>query len=114
MKLILAAVLNLGLATMSIATAHAAVLTPERVFASPDLSGPQARGVALAPDGSAVTFLKANDEDLDVTDLWIAEVAGGAARMLIDGRALSPAGRELSEAEKSRRERLGFRTHGVV
>ena len=32
---------------MSLSTAHAEVLTPERVFASPDLSGPQARGVAL-------------------------------------------------------------------
>jgi dipeptidyl-peptidase 4 len=110
MKLVLAAVV----ASMSLSLAHAAVLTPERVFASPDLSGPQARGVALAPDGSAVTYLKAKTDDVDVTDLWIADVNGGAARMLIDGRALSPAGRELSEAEKSRRERMGLKTHGVV
>jgi dipeptidyl-peptidase-4 len=110
MKLVLAAVV----ASMSLSLAHAEVLTPERVFASPDLSGPQARGVALAPDGSAVTYLKAKTDDVDVTDLWIADVKGGAAHMLIDGRALSPAGRELSEAEKSRRERMGLRTHGVV
>jgi dipeptidyl-peptidase-4 len=110
MKLVLAAVA----ASMSLSLAHAEVLTPARVFASPDLSGPQARGVALAPDGSAVTYLKAKTDDVDVTDLWIADVAGGAPRMLIDGRALSPAGRELSEAEKSRRERMGQRTHGVV
>lgn len=110
MKLVLAAIV----AAMSLSLAHAEVLTPERVFASPDLSGPQARGVALAPDGSAVTYLKAKADDVDVTDLWIADVAGGAAHMLIDGRALSPAGHELSEAEKSRRERLGQRTHGVV
>jgi dipeptidyl-peptidase-4 len=110
MKLVLAA----AAATMSIAIAHADVLTPARVFASPDLSGPQARGVALAPDGSAVTYLKAKADDVDVTDLWIADVKGGPARMLIDGRALSPAGHELSEAEKSRRERLGLKTHGVV
>jgi dipeptidyl-peptidase 4 len=109
MKLVLAAVV----ASMSLSLAHAAVLTPERVFASPDLSGPQARGVALAPDGSAVTYLKAKTDDVDVTDLWIADVNGGAARMLIDGRALSPAGRELSEAEKSRRERMGLKTHGT-
>jgi len=110
MKLILAAVA----ATMSLSLAHADVLTPERVFASPDLSGPQARGVALAPDGSAVTYLKAKADDVDVTDLWISDVKGGAARMLVDGRALSPDNRELSEAEKSRRERRGFRTRGVV
>ncbi|WP_324942532.1 S9 family peptidase, partial [Phenylobacterium sp.] len=99
---------------MSANLAHAAVLTPERVFASPDLSGPQARGVALAPDGSAVTYLKAKTDDVDITDLWIADVKGGAPHMLIDGRALSPKGRELSEAEKSRRERMGLKTHGVV
>jgi dipeptidyl-peptidase 4 len=110
MKLVLAAVV----ASMSLSLAHAEVLTPARVFASPDLSGPQARGVALAPDGSAVTYLKAKADDVDVTDLWIADVAGGAPHMLIDGRALSPAGHELSEAEKSRRERMGLRTHGVV
>src|SRR6476619_5599376 len=99
MKLVLAAVL----ATMSIATARAAILTPERVFAAPDLNGPQARGVALAPDGTAVTYLKAKADDVDVTDLWIADVSGGAPRMLVDGRALA-SDRELSEAEKSRRE----------
>ena len=110
MKLIIAAVA----ASMSLSVAHAEVLTPERVFASPDLSGPQARGVALAPDGSAVTYLKAKADDVDVTDLWIADVKGGAPHMLIDGRALSPGDHELSEAEKSRRERLGLKTHGVV
>jgi dipeptidyl-peptidase-4 len=110
MKLVLAAVV----ASMSLSLAHAEVLTPQRVFASPDLSGPQARGVALAPDGSAVTYLKAKADDVDVTDLWIADVRGGAPRMLIDGRALSPDKHELSEAEKSRRERMGLRTRGVV
>ena len=110
MKLIIAAVA----ASMSLSLAHAEVLTPARVFAAPDLSGPQARGVALAPDGSAVTYLKAKADDVDVTDLWIADVAGAAPHMLIDGRTLSPGLHELSEAEKSRRERLGLRTRGVV
>ncbi|HEY2751221.1 S9 family peptidase [Phenylobacterium sp.] len=110
MKLLAAAVV----ASMSLNLAHAEVLTPERVFASPDLSGPQARGVALAPDGSAVTYLKAKADDVDITDLWISDVQGGAPHMLIDGRALSPANHELSEAEKSRRERMGLRSRGVV
>src|ERR1700742_4445668 len=110
MKLVLAAVA----ASMSLSLAHAEVLTPERVFASPDLSGPQARGVALAPDGSAVTYLKAKADAVDVTDLWIADVQGGGPHMLIDGRALSAAKHELSEAEKSRRERMGLLTRGVV
>ena len=115
MKLVLAAVVaSMSLSSAPSLGAQAAVLTPERVFSSPDLSGPQARGVALSPDGSAVTYLKAKADDVDVTDLWIADVKGGAAHMLIDGQALSPAGHALSEAEKSRRERLGFKTHGIV
>jgi len=95
-------------------TAPGAILTPARVFASPDLSGPLARGVAMAPDGSAVTFLKAKDSDLTVTDLWIADVATGSARLLIDGAAMAPKDHTLSEAEKSERERKGIQTHGVV
>ena len=115
MKLFIAAVAaSMSMSLAPTRTAHAEVLTPERVFASPDLSGPQARGVALAPDGSAVTYLKAKTDDVDVTDLWIADVAGGPPRLLIDGRALSPGAHELSEAEKSRRERLGLKTRGVV
>jgi dipeptidyl-peptidase-4 len=89
-------------------------LTPERVFASPDLSGPRARGVKLSPDGAAVTYIKVKASDLKITDLWIADVKGGTPRMLIDGAALIPKGRILSEAEKSRRERAGVQTHGVV
>ena len=90
------------------------VLTPARVFASPDLSGPSARGVQMAPDGSAVTYLKSKPSDVTITDLWIADVAGGSSRLLIDGAALSPKDHTLSEAEKSRREREGVQTHGVV
>jgi dipeptidyl-peptidase-4 len=96
------------------ALAQDRVLTPGRVFSSPDLSGPAARGVKLAPDGSAVTYLEVKATDLEITDLWIADVKGGAPRMLIDGAALIPKGRTLTEAEKARRERQGVQTHGVV
>ncbi len=89
-------------------------LTPERVYAAPDLSGPRARGVALSPDGTMVTYLKAKADDPRMTDLWGADVAGGEPRLLIDGRALIPKNRVLSEAEKSRRERQGIQSHGVV
>jgi dipeptidyl-peptidase-4 len=108
------AAVALLVAVMSLTVARAEVLTPERVFSAPDLNGPQARGVALAPDGSAVTYLKAKPDDVDVSDLWIADVAGGEPRLLVDGRALAPKDRELSEAEKSRRERLGLKSRGVV
>lgn len=89
-------------------------LTPERVFASPDINGPSARGVQLAPDGSAVTYLKVSPSNLNVTDLWIADMDGTQPRRLVDGAALIPKEHTLSEDEKSRRERVGTQTHGVV
>ena len=100
---------------LSAGAAQAEKLTPERVFADPDLSGPRARKVELAPDGSAVTFLRAKADDQRLTDLWLAGLdAGALPRMIVDGRALTPKDASLSEAEKSRRERQGIQSHGVV
>ncbi|OJU12300.1 MAG: peptidase S9 [Caulobacterales bacterium 68-7] len=104
----------LAVVAASPVVAHAEKLTPERVFASPDLAGPRARGVKLSPDGKTVTFLRAKTDDARMTDLWAADVAGGEPKLLVDGRALIPQGRELSEAEKSRRERMGVQSRGVV
>jgi dipeptidyl-peptidase 4 len=94
--------------------AHAQKLTPERVFSDPGLSGPTARGVALSPDGKLVTYLKPKTEDQNVLDLWAADVTGGEPVRLIDARALAPEEKELSEAEKARRERMRISTRGVV
>ncbi len=104
-----------ALAALLVATpAVAEQLPPKRIFESPDISGPRARGVKLSPDGKSVTYIKTRADDLAVSDLWIADVAGGAPRLLLDGKLLAPAERELSEAEKARRERAGVATRGVV
>ncbi len=110
----LAGVLAAGAVMAAAGLASAEKLTVERVYSAPDLSGPRARGVSVAPDGSMVTYLKAKADDPRMTDLWAADVAGGEPRLLIDARALIPKDRVLSEAEKSRRERQGVQTHGVV
>ncbi|MGH7027574.1 S9 family peptidase [Brevundimonas sp.] len=97
------------------ATAPASsILTVERVFASPSLAGPVAKGVSLSPDGELVAFLRSRDDDVDVLDLWAAPVAGGEPFKLIDARALVPDAGELSEAEKARRERMRISARGVV
>ena len=91
------------------------VLTPERVFASPDLSGPVARGVQLSPDGKLVTFLKSKPGDQTALDLWAAPTSGdGPARVLVDASALEAKTAALSEAELARRERRRIYEHGVV
>lgn len=105
------------LATSSAAFAQSsdpAVLTPERVFADPSLSGPVARGVTLSPDGELVAFLRSREDNVDVLDLWAAPTGEGEAFKLIDAQALVPDAGELSEAEKARRERMRISQRGVV
>lgn len=68
-------------------SADPAVLTPERVFANPSLSGPVARGVSLSPDGELVAFLRSREDDVDVLDLWAAPTGEGEPFKLIDARA---------------------------
>ena len=77
-------------ATLMTATlAHASQpLTPERVFASPALSGPTARGVAVSPDGRWVTWLKAAADNQYKLDLWLAPITGGEAHLLVAGKSV--------------------------
>ena len=95
-------------------SADPSILTPERVFSSPGLNGPVARGVSLSPDGQLVAFLRPREDDNDVQDLWAAPVGPGEPYKLIDSRALVPDAGELSEAEKARRERMRISARGVV
>lgn len=85
--------------------AHAnEALTLERVFASPDLSGPQPRALKISPDGSLITLLKPRVDDKERLDLWAIDSRTGAERMLVDSRKTG-SGADLSEAEKMQRER---------
>ncbi len=80
-------------------------LTIERLYASPDLSGPKPAGLKYSPDGQRVTFLKAREDESDRFDLWQFDVATGAQSLLIDSKLLEPEEVELSEEEKALRER---------
>ncbi|MES2834176.1 MAG: S9 family peptidase [Pseudomonadota bacterium] len=111
---LLTSALVLSAAAAHAQTADPAVLTPERVFANPSLSGPVARGVSLSPDGELVAFLRSRPDDVDVLDLWAAPTGEGEPYKLLDARALVPDAGELSEAEKARRERMRISQRGVV
>ena len=89
-------------------------LTPERVFATPDLSGPTARGVQISPDGRMVSFLRAKPDDRTIQDLWVMPASGGEAHLLVDAYAVEPKGQALSEVEKGRRERERISSRGIV
>ncbi|MBI1359533.1 MAG: prolyl oligopeptidase family serine peptidase [Alphaproteobacteria bacterium] len=95
-------------------TANADRLTVERVFADPAISGPVARGVKLSPDGKSVTWIQPRPDNQHVTDLWVADLPDGKPHKLIDAASLMSNDRALSEEEKSRRERQGVQSSGVI
>ncbi len=89
-------------------------LTLERIFSSPDLSGPAPRGLKISPDGKLVTLLKNRKDDRERYDLWAIDTTTGKERMLVDSLKLG-SGAELSEAEKMQRERARIGgTRGIV
>ncbi len=82
-----------------------AKLPLERLFAAPDLNGPNLRGVKISPDGRLVAYLRAREDDKDRFDLWAFDVRDSRDRLLVDSRTLAGADRALSAEEEARRER---------
>lgn len=95
-------------------TAATGNLSVERVFDSPDLSGPTPRGLRFSPDGSRISFQRPRADDRTVLDLWAMDVADGRSYRLVDARALAPEEQPLSEAEIQYRERARIAYSGVV
>ncbi len=98
------AAIGVALVTVPATAAPDSVLTLERIFASPSLSGPTPRAVKLSPDGRTATLLKARHDDRDRYDLWAVDVATGSQRMLVDSTKVG-SGAALSEIERMNRER---------
>jgi len=89
-------------------------LTIERLEASPNLNGPSARGVKLAPDGARVTFLKPRADDRYQLDLWEYNLADREQRRLVNSEALLGEPEVLDEVEKARRERQRIFFRGII
>jgi len=100
---IAAPVVVLGGAAMA-ADESAQPLTLERIFASPDLAGPQPQSMKLSPDGKLVTLLKPRLDEKNRFDLWALDTATGQEQMLVDSKKIG-SGADLTEAEKMQRER---------
>ncbi|OJV31537.1 S9 family peptidase [Sphingomonas sp. 67-36] len=95
---------NLAVPVLAETLAAPQALTLERVFASPDLSGPQPQALRLSPDGSLLTLVRNRADERTRYDLWAIDTRTGAERMLVDSRKVG-SGAALSEAEKMQRER---------
>jgi dipeptidyl-peptidase-4 len=90
-------------------------LTLERIFSDPPLEGRTPSSLGLSPDGGFVTFLKPNDKDSDILDLWGAALPGGTPRLLVATADLL-AGKEqkLTEQEKMALERRRISKKGIT
>ena len=91
--------------TMAGNTLHAEELTLERIFASPDLSGPSLRQAELSPAGDRVTFLQGREDDRTLLDLWEYNLGDETTRRLIATDQVLAEEGELSAEEQARRER---------
>jgi dipeptidyl-peptidase 4 len=86
-------------------TQSGTLLTIDRLFDAPALAGPAISGLKISPDGSRVTYLQGSPDDKDRLDLWEYDIRLDRARILVDSKAIAPAGAKLSDEEISRRER---------
>ena len=81
------------------------MLTIERIFAAPDLSGASLRSPQISPDGRYVAYLRGGDRNKDRLDLWAYDVHAKKHTLLVDSAQLVPQERVLSAEEEQRRER---------
>src|SRR5690349_23055926 len=86
-------------------SAGAEMLTIERIFAAPDLSGASLRSPQISPDGRYVAYLRGADRNKDRLDLWAYDIRAKKHTLLVDSSQLVPQERALSAEEEARRER---------
>jgi dipeptidyl-peptidase-4 len=78
-----------GRAQAAAKSAAPGVLTVERIYSRPSLSGELARGVVWAPDGKRVSFLEVQGQGKDArTELWAVDAATGAKSLLVSAEKL--------------------------
>ncbi len=87
-------------------------LTLERIFGAPDLNGSPPQQIRFRPDGGALTFLRARQDDVRTLDLYGCDLATGKVQPLL--RAGSSDTSSLSREERDRRERLRIFSAGIV
>ena len=92
----------------------AAMLTPERINASPSLSGKTLRRPAISPDGKIVSVLQGRANNTAQQDLWAYDLETGEGRLLVSSTDLISGTEVLSEEEKNRRERAREYGSGII
>jgi len=102
------------------APAHAAppTLTLARVFADPPLAGRPPLDLALSPDGNVLAYLRPNEVDSEVLDLWGqrlgAEGPSQPERLVASADVLGARTQKLTEAERMALERRRITQRGIT
>jgi dipeptidyl-peptidase-4 len=92
-------------------------LKPERVFASPPLTGSPPVDLRFTPDDKFVTFRAAAKDDRERFDLHRFELSTGEQSVWIDARTMSFTSSDitdLSAEERAERERRRDFSHGIT
>ncbi len=71
------------------------MLTIERIFAAPDLSGASLRSPQISPDGHYVAYLRGSDQNKDRLDLWAYDIRAKKHTLLVDSSQLVPQERAI-------------------
>ena len=71
------------------------------------------RSFSVSPDGERVVYLRAKSGDDPVSCLWVFDVSGAKERLVFDP-GQEEAERDLTDAERARRERARERSSGVT
>jgi dipeptidyl-peptidase-4 len=90
---------------LAVTTAKAEMLTIQRMFDAPDLSGASLRSPRISPDGRYVAYLRGGARNKDRLDLWAYDIVEKKQTMLVDSSRLVPDEKPLSAEEEARRER---------
>src|SRR5439155_25141461 len=82
--LALAAILSLSSAAQKPAAAPGKVLTVERIYAQPSLSGRLTRGLVWTPDGKEISYFEIKGSGKEAkTELSVMEATSGERRLLV-------------------------------
>jgi dipeptidyl-peptidase 4 len=81
------------------------MLSVERIYDVPALSGAAPIGLKISPDGKRLTFLRGTVQQAQVLDLWQYDIARGKETLLVAATSITAGQEQLSDEEKARRER---------
>lgn len=91
------------------------LLSLERIFDDPPLAGRPPFQAKLSPDGAWVAWLRGNEGDSEIADLWVVRVPDGKPVRLAESKGLmDPQAARKTEAERMVEERRHVRHKGIT